>query len=288
MEKLIDDIKNDFRSEISLNDPKVKEFNKLQGEIFGLTKKEKTAWNKKPKQLTEDSKKIEILIEETKNNKIFEEAFEWRFEFPEVLDDNGDFVGFDTIIGNPPYVQLSKTKDLLTEEKNYLLNRYETSGGRLNIFIFFTHLSSEILKNNGFLNYIIPNTILSQEYYSFTRNFLTNEVTLNEIVGFPILPFEDAVVETVLIHYKKIKNYVIPIKELTHNSIIDVSSIKTETINWDKKYSFVYTLNPIIEKAYEKEHLSFGETCDINQGIALKMDKSLSLKDTNKTVAAIS
>ncbi len=294
MEKLIDDIKNDFRSEISLNDPKVKKLKKLQGEIFGMTnqtqmfelsKREKTAWNKKLKKLAEESKKLETIIEEIKNNKIYEEAFEWRFEFPEVLDDNGDFVGFDIVIGNPPYLQLSKTKNLPKEEKNYLLNRYETSGGRLNTFIFFTHLSSDILRNNGFLNYIIPNTILSQEYYSFTRDFLTNEVTLKEIVGFPILPFEDAVVETVLIHYQKYKteNYVVPIKELTPNSILNVSSIKTETINRDKKYSFVYTLNPIIEKAYDKEHFNFGEICDINQGIALKGDKSLSLKDINST-----
>jgi tRNA1(Val) A37 N6-methylase TrmN6 len=251
--------------------------------MFELTKREKAAWNKKLKQLAEDSKKLETIIEEIKNNKIYEDAFEWRFEFPEVLDDDGDFLGFDIVIGNPPYVQLSKTKNLLTEEKNYLLYRYKTSGGRLNTFIFFTHLSSDILKYNGFLNYIIPNTILSQEYYSFTRDFLTNEVSLNEIVGFPILPFEDAVVETVLIQYKKTKtkNYIIPIKELIHNSILNVSSIKTATINRDKKYSFVYTLNPIIEKAYEREHISFGDICDINQGIALKGDKSLSLKDTN-------
>ena len=294
MEKLIDDIKKDFRSEISSNDKKVKRLTKLKSEIFLMTehpkmfelsKKEKTAWNKKLKKLTDESKKLETTIEEIKNNKIYEEAFEWRFEFPEVLDDNGDFVGFDAVIGNPPYLQLSKIKNFPKEHKNYLLNRYKTSGGRLNTFIFFTHLSSDILKNNGFLNYIIPNTILSQEYYSFTRDFLTNEVTLNEIVGFPILPFEDAVVETVLIHYKKYKteNYIVPIKALSPNSILNVSSIKTETINRDKKYSFVYSLNPIIEKVYDKKHLSFGEICDINQGIALKGDKSLSLKDTNST-----
>jgi hypothetical protein len=114
MEKLIADIKNDFRSEISLNDPKVKKFNKLQGEIFGmtnqtqmfeLTKREKATWNKKLKKLTADSKKLETIIEEIKNNKIYEEAFEWRFEFPEVLDDDGDFVGFDVVIGNPPYIK---------------------------------------------------------------------------------------------------------------------------------------------------------------------------------------
>lgn len=38
----------------------------------------------------------------------YHNAFEWRFEFPEVLDDEGNFLGFDCIIGNPPYMQVKK------------------------------------------------------------------------------------------------------------------------------------------------------------------------------------
>jgi adenine-specific DNA-methyltransferase len=115
MERLIADIKSDFRSEISLNDPKVKKLRKLsgdlfqmtnQGQLFEMSKKEKADWNKKVSQLTEETKKLEIEIEEIKANKIFENAFEWRFEFPEVLNDDGDFVGFDVVIGNPPYLML--------------------------------------------------------------------------------------------------------------------------------------------------------------------------------------
>jgi adenine-specific DNA-methyltransferase len=49
------------------------------------------------------NQKLETEIEEIKANKIYENAFEWRFEFPEVLNDDGDFVGFDVVIGNPPY-----------------------------------------------------------------------------------------------------------------------------------------------------------------------------------------
>lgn len=288
MEKLINDIKGDFKSEISMNDPKVKRLTKLKGELFMMTqpkmfelsKKEKEAWNKKLKELTKKTTKLEKEIEEIKNNKIFENAFEWRFEFPEVLDDNGDFIGFDVAIGNPPYIQLSKIPDTPKEEKNYLINKYKTSGGRLNTFIFFTHLGGNILKQNGILHYIIPNTILSQEYYNFTRNYLINKMTLTEIVNFDKLPFEDAVVETVLIQYlnKTNQNYSIPIKQLTKKNVKIVSSIKSTTINSNSNYSLVYSLDPIIEKIYSKDNYIFGNICNINQGIALKGDKSLSLK----------
>ncbi len=201
-----------------------------------------------------------------------------------MLNDDGDFVGFDLILGNPPYLQLSKTEDITKEYKNYLLEMYQTSGGRLNTFIFFIHLSNKILHSNGFLHFIIPNTILSQEYYSYTSDFLVNKVSLAEIVNFPILPFEDAVVETVLIQYINRPKLVdsIQVKELSKEKITIISKLDRDVINRDTKFSFVYNLDAIIEKVFEKQHDTFGSICEVNQGIALKGDKSLSLKETQE------
>lgn len=106
MERLIADIKSDFRSEISRNDPKIKKLNKLSGELFQMSTqhqlfemsdKEKADWNLKVETLTQQIKKLEAEIEAIKANKIYENAFEWRFEFPEVLNEGGDFIGFDVV-----------------------------------------------------------------------------------------------------------------------------------------------------------------------------------------------
>src|SRR5690554_2526216 len=287
MERLIADIKGDFKTEISRNSKEQRLYDKLSAELYEkhmapklfeeeLSRAQKSKLKKEREKLEAKVIKLKQQLDEIKDNKIYENAFEWRFEFPEVLDDEGRFVGFDLILGNPPYLQLSKTEDITKEYKNYLLETYQTSGGRLNTFIFFIHLSSKILHSNGFLHFIIPNTILSQEYYSFTRDFLVNKVSLSEIVNFPILPFEDAVVETVLIQYANKPDLVdkVEIKELSKENIKSISQLKRETINRDSKFSFVYQLDPIIEKVYEKEHFTFGSICDVNQGIALKGDKS--------------
>src|SRR5690554_6562994 len=77
-----------------------------QQQIFEMPKKDKATWNKKVAKLTAEAKKLETEIVEIKANKIFENAFEWRFEFPEVLNDDGDFLGFDVVIGNPPYLRV--------------------------------------------------------------------------------------------------------------------------------------------------------------------------------------
>ena len=62
---------------------------------------------------------IENEIEEIKNNKIYENAFEWRFEFPEVLDENGNFIGFDVVIGNPPYMRVQEIQASQPNQKIY-------------------------------------------------------------------------------------------------------------------------------------------------------------------------
>ena len=210
MEKLIDDIKNDFRSEISLNDPKVKKLKKLQGEIFGLTnqtqmfeltKREKTAWNKKLKKLTEDSRKLETIIEEIKNNKIYEEAFEWRFEFPEVLDDNGDFVGFNAIIGNPPYID---SRENIINEKAYWKANYESAQyGKTNTYEVFVELGINLLNKNGHISYIIPVVWLSLDACKGSRQTIFKE---NRIIKFAFTEdsvFEDANVDTVVFVIQK-------------------------------------------------------------------------------------
>jgi len=66
MEELIADIKGDFRTEISANDPKVLKLRRVQAELrdltmqtelFKKTDKEKAAWNKKVKDFSEQARK---------------------------------------------------------------------------------------------------------------------------------------------------------------------------------------------------------------------------------------
>jgi very-short-patch-repair endonuclease len=208
MERLIDDIKSDFRSEISLNDPKVKRLRKLSGELFQLTnqgqlfemsKKEKTAWNKKVKKLTEQTNKLEAEIEEIKGNKIFVDAFEWRFEFPEVLNDDGDFVGFDIVIGNPPYIQQRKSKG----NTKLLSKWYNVYSGTADLSVFFFERAFSILRNNGQFAFISTNKFFSTEYGKPLRNYLS-EYRFHELVNFELVPiFDEALVSSTILHLAK-------------------------------------------------------------------------------------
>ena len=223
MEELITKIKTDFESEVAHNDKRFLKLNKLKGELmslsgqttmFELSKKDKEEWNKKLSRLTSDIKKSEDELSEIKNNKIFENAFEWRFEFPEVLNNDGDFVGFDAMIGNPPYVQLQKEGGLLaatTQSAGFFT--YDRMG---DIYSLFYERGWQVLKPKGLLCYITSNKWMRAGYGENTRKFFaekTNPILLIDFAGNGI--FDSATVDTNILIFSKEEN-----KETTLSCIV--------------------------------------------------------------------
>ena len=122
-------------------------------------------------------------------------AFNWEKEFPKIFA-NG---GFDIVVGNPPYgVNFDdKTKKYLLEFDK-LVPDYE-------IYIYFISLYRKILKNNGYLSYIFPNTFLSTLFGKKYRENLFNTITVKEIIDLSNdNTFVDASVRTIIFSFKNI------------------------------------------------------------------------------------
>lgn len=207
MEQLIDDIKSNFRSEISDNDPKVIRKNKLGGELYNLlnqqqlfdkSKAEQKANKEKKEKLEKEINKLAVEIEEIKSNKIYESAFEWRFEFPEVLDDDGIFIGFDVVIGNPPYgVQFSPS------EKSLYSNFYSATD---DIYTLFIEKGITLIKASGRVSLIIPIFWLTGEKYYSTRKVILDHAHLDIGITLPYDIFADAYVDTGIYMFSKTTN----------------------------------------------------------------------------------
>jgi adenine-specific DNA-methyltransferase len=212
MERLIADIKSNFRSEIGLSDPKLVRLYKLKGELMAQTtqtglfersRKEIIAFNKATKKLSDEINKLETEVEEIKSNKIYENAFEWRFEFPEVLDDEGNFVGFDVVIGNPPYVRQEEFKEI----KPYLQNRYTCFSATADLYVYFVNLGFNLLKEYGKFTFIIPNKWIRAGYGEKLREYLLTK-NIELIVDFGDLPvFEEATTYPCILEISNTSNY---------------------------------------------------------------------------------
>ena len=182
-------IKGNLRTQIGLNDPKQvrkrllgKELANLQApQLFEISKKEQAERDKKAKDLQNKIDKLQKEIDEIQENKVFVDAFEWRIEFPEVLDENGKFIGFDCIIGNPPYIQLQKMgadADAL-QKMNY--QTYERTG---DIYCLFYEMGMALLKPNALLSFITSNKWMRAGYGESLRKYFSEKQDVIQLVDF--------------------------------------------------------------------------------------------------------
>ncbi|MGI8094908.1 class I SAM-dependent DNA methyltransferase [Campylobacter coli] len=129
--------------------------------------------------------------------------FEWRFEFPEILDDDGNFKGFDLIIGNPPYIRQEELKEL----KPHLAKNYKVYKGTSDIYTYFYELGFNVLKENGILSFITSNKYTRAGYGEALREFLLKNVKFLEYTDLNgIKVFDSATVDTSILCFEKSKS----------------------------------------------------------------------------------
>ncbi|WP_120908098.1 class I SAM-dependent DNA methyltransferase [Helicobacter pylori] len=138
------------------------------------------------------------ILENLRNSK----ALEWRFEFPEVLDDEGNFLGFDCIIGNPPYIRQEHIKDLKPLLEKQYHDFYNSSS---DIYTYFFALALNLLKEKGFSAFITSNKYARAKYGTKLREWLLKKTTLVSYMELNALKkvFESATVDTSIINFIK-------------------------------------------------------------------------------------
>ncbi|MDU9773380.1 class I SAM-dependent DNA methyltransferase, partial [Helicobacter pylori] len=140
-------------------------------------------------------------LDDALSGREYQNAFEWRFEFPEVLDDEGDFLGFDCIIGNPPYIRQEQIKDLKPLlEKQY----HDFYNSTADIYTYFFALSFHLLKEKGFSAFITSNKYARAKYGAKLREWLLKKTTIVSYMELNALKvFESAAVDTSIISFIK-------------------------------------------------------------------------------------
>ncbi len=140
-------------------------------------------------------------LDDALSGREYQNAFEWRFEFPEVLDDEGNFLGFDCIIGNPPYIRQEHIKDLKPLLEKQYQDFYNSTA---DIYTYFFALSYHLLKEKGFSAFITSNKYARAKYGAKLREWLLKKTTIVSYMELNALKvFESAAVDTSIIHFIK-------------------------------------------------------------------------------------
>ena len=238
-------------------------------------------------------------VEANKRNvdkNIYRNSMEWMIEFPEVLDDKGRFLGFDIVIGNPPYVfardaHFSESFKKQIEKAYYTKLSQQTKtranqSGKINLFAMFIMRGIMLTKQNGILSYIVPNNILRTTTYDLVRKYLLENTSINQIVDLGSGVFAKVTAATItmqLTNRKESNNDIIVLTDV--QNLNNIEAIKTvipqKQFLQNTSYTFNIfgnTNNSNLINRIKNNATTFGNYCiDIIEGIVAK--KSLIFKE---------
>ncbi|EEU7111259.1 TPA: Eco57I restriction-modification methylase domain-containing protein, partial [Campylobacter jejuni] len=222
---------------LAINDENLKFFVSANLTLFDFDEKEAT------KEFANLKKEYDNIFNLESNH-----PFEWRFEFPEILDDDGNFKGFDLIIGNPPYIRQEELKEL----KPHLAKNYKVYKGTSDIYTYFYELGFNVLKENGILSFITSNKYTRAGYGEALREFLLKNTCILKYIDLNgIKVFDSATVDTSILSFEKIK-----IKENTFKYL----SLNNELLkNYDFEISAIKEFLNISQNSLSKESFAFND-----------------------------
>lgn len=244
---------------------KAQEITNLKAFGSKISKKEKDLLKK----LKTTFDKAQAEKEEILDNVIYQDAFEWRFEFPEVLDDKGAYLGFDVVIGNPPYINFAN----LPQDYRSYLKANKLYKNKTDLYAFFIDLAKKIAPKTQTICLIIPHTWISTTSFFPLRKTLLENNNIKRIIEFDFGVFKDAYVKTVIIELGHLDYLEIEIldKNFNHKVNIPIDVILKDTelkinFTWTKKKQYIY------DKIFQGiKHL--GDILHFSRGIKTSNDK---------------
>jgi adenine-specific DNA-methyltransferase len=180
----IAEIKENFMEVVDSNDESYQKIRELKKILFNHENSLDKEWS----HVEWSKKRNEILADLTEQNNIYEEkkrtiysnAMEWRFEFPEVLGDDGRYIGFDAVVGNPPYIQLQT----LHQKTMHLKKRFKTYAQTGDMYVLFYELAASLVKENGNQGFITGSAWLRTNYGKKLREFFYTDVNIHKLIDF--------------------------------------------------------------------------------------------------------
>lgn len=278
----INDIKNCFKTTLAQGDirqrqlaeQRVYEYEAIP--LFGKRKAEED-----PIGYAVAKSKLNKLIEkehEILNNKKYEKSFEWRFEYPQLLDDKGTFIGFDIIIANPPYIKEGRMSKTFFEP--YKDSPYYK--GKMDIWYLFACNGLDLLNPNGVLCFIATNNWTTSFGASKLRDKVIKETRICNIVDFgAVMMFESASIQTMIMMFQKDKvtdDYTFDYRRLTAYKATEKEAIAILEPSY-KTYEQAECYTPTIRRAnfYDK-NITFSQSPDI-LGVISSLSSVIYLND---------
>ena len=208
-------------------------------------------------------KQLQLKESEILTNLKYRNSFEWRFEYPQLLDDKGAFIGFDIIIANPPYIKEGRMSKTFFEP--YKDSPYYK--GKMDIWYIFACNGLDLLNPNGVLCFIATNNWVTSFGASKLRDKVIKETRICNIVDFgAVMMFESASIQTMIMMFQKDKvtdDYTFDYRRLTAYKATEKEAIAILEPSY-KTYDQAECYSPTVRRAnFYGKNITFSQSDDI-------------------------
>lgn len=267
----IDEIKRCFK--VTLANGDIFELQKAEAEvedyefvtIFGHSRKDDdpTGYAKAKQNLQKQREKVSEIL----NNQFYKDSFEWRFEYPQLLDGKGDFIGFDIIIANPPYLKEGRISKTFFEP--YKSSPYYK--GKMDIWYLFACNGLDLLNKDGILCFIATNNWVTSFGASKLRDKVMKETRICNLVDFgAVMMFESASIQTMIMMFQKDSisdDYSFDYRRLNMSKATEKEAIAA-LYNYENLLG-LETFRPIVRRSsYEGKNFTFSRNGAVLDAIA--------------------
>jgi hypothetical protein len=199
--------------------------------------------------------------------------FDWKLDFPEVMNEQVvENVGFDIVIGNPPYVRADNPE--IAELRQQILNskQYETLWEKWDLIVPFYERSLKLLSKKGVHSFIVSNSITTSKYAQLLQEWIIKNFQVRSIDYFENISVFDAGVIPIITFilknssitqsYKKIR------KEIFSNC--ELQTVQFDVLNLKEKIfkkTFSDAFNPSINS------IKLGDICYMSKGMVTNSDE---------------
>lgn len=181
-----------------------------------------------------------LVIGDSFDDPIYKNSMEWMLEFPEILDEDGKFQGFDVVIGNPPYIDSeTMVNSGMQDEREYIIKHYSFAKGNWDIYIPFFNLAFKLMNNSGYMAYISPDKWLAKPFGLEMRSQLLNNIYKILRAGSSV--FDSATVDSILSFISKVKTDVMQVAEFVPNENLPFNRIDKGKIESPYTLDFVFS-----------------------------------------------
>lgn len=186
----------------------------------------------------------------------------------------------DYIIGNPPYVLIEK--DIVIDTDDYDFLRSVKDAGS-NLFVAAIYRAFELVKEGGYISYIIPKNFLHVKSYSLLRREILNNKCIVSIIDIGSY-FSGVRGEQIVLTLKNSRhnNNIISIKRLSDNGFIDCCVVPQSEYS-DEILLFKSNEEFSIYKKMQQPYQKFSDVCTdyIGRGRS-KSESAVTGKDIRK------